>query len=385
MGTTAAMRVHAEFEGGNLGSAEIVSPAHLRFRARADSSPRPLWFYFCIEDARVPSVRCELLNADECFGPRTAWPLVRPVYSPDGCRWQRLERAHYTGVGTPSGIFGFTVPVVGPTTFVAYSHPYTTADLQTLMEQLAPQPGLTHTKLALSGEGRALSLLTFGDRHRARASVWVLGRQHAGECPASYTMEGLLRRLAEEGSQAADREVLIQTVPLIDLDGVFHGRYGKDQQPVDFNRDWRPQPAREETAAVLRAMRESHARYPVRLVLDIHASHHGDTDCYLFGDRMAGEGSGKQSATSRTLERRLLSLLVQLGPARIGFRETDLRVAPAPVHSARGFLAQEFGCPAYTVEMSYHLAQSGHYLTETDYRDFGAAMGEALLILFARD
>ncbi len=382
MGNTTAMRVHAEFEGGNLGSIEIVSPAHIRFTARADTSPRPLWFYFCIAGARVPSVRCELLNADNCFGPRSAWSLARPVFSPDGYRWRRLEKVYYTpGANTP-GVFGFTVPVAGPTTFVAYAHPYTTADLQSLLRQVTSRPGVRHTLLAASGEGRPLSLLTIGDLRRARASVWILARQHAGESPASHAMEGVLRRLAEASGDAA-QQVLFQVVPLIDLDGVFHGRYGKDQLPVDFNRDWRAQPTLPETGAILQAMREIHVQHPIQLVLDIHASHHGDTDCYLFGERRNVDDSDIPGSPNRNLERRLLSLIAKYGPAQVGFRETDLRISPAPPNSARGFLARAFGCPAYTVEMSYHLSQSGRYLTEADHREFGVALAEALLTLFS--
>src|SRR5688500_9638100 len=75
-----AFRVLTDFESGNVGEVFIVSPSHLRFMAPLDRSPYPLWFYFCIEGAHAPSVRCDLANADVCLGPRRGWSGARPVF-----------------------------------------------------------------------------------------------------------------------------------------------------------------------------------------------------------------------------------------------------------------------------------------------------------------
>src|SRR5687768_15173300 len=87
---TRGLSVRADFEGGNVDAVEVLGPDRLRFAARADGSPRPLWFYFRIEGTRAPLVRCELTNADDCLGPREGWETARPVYSPDGISWHRV-------------------------------------------------------------------------------------------------------------------------------------------------------------------------------------------------------------------------------------------------------------------------------------------------------
>src|SRR3954463_4568851 len=94
-GPSPGPHVGVDFPGGNAEGARFMSPGHLRFAARADSSPRPLWFYFEIRDAGVPGVRCALVNADECLGPRLGWRTARPVFSADGGPWQRVTRAQY--------------------------------------------------------------------------------------------------------------------------------------------------------------------------------------------------------------------------------------------------------------------------------------------------
>ena len=73
----------------------FLAPDCIRFSARADSSPRPLWFYFEIHGATVPAVRLELANADQCLGPRLGWRLARPVYRAAGGTWERVTQAEY--------------------------------------------------------------------------------------------------------------------------------------------------------------------------------------------------------------------------------------------------------------------------------------------------
>ncbi len=373
---SAAEGFHArvDFEGANAEGVTVVSPAHIRFAARADSSPRPLWFYFCLEGARVPAVRCDLINADRCLGPRHGWGSVRPVFSGDGRTWERLARADYVDEGSGAGYFTFTVPVVGPRTYVAYSYPYTTADLGTLLSAIPNRQGLQQGELCRSAEGRPIPYLKLGNHESPEYSVWILGRQHAGEAPASYVVDGLVQSLTrlEPLVLQALAETALHVVPMVDVDGVFHGRYGKDEQPVDFNRDWRDQPVRPETGALLRAIRASHGQCPVDLVLDIHASHHGDTSCYAFG--VAPEEAPVLAARQSHFAR----CLAEESPPAVDFRETDLRSGHQPVGSARVYLGSTFQVPALTLEMSYHLSQSGVYLTPRHYREFGAALVRAL-------
>lgn len=374
-----ALAVHTDFEGGNAAEIEVLSPSHLRFAARADSSPRPMWFSFCLQDARAPAVRCDLVNADRCLGPRSGWATARPVFSPDGVTWQRVARANYVEERPGSGLFSFTVPIVSRATYVAYCYPYTTTDLEAFLKRLSLSDRLRNGELCRSGEERPVRHLRLGNQETPERTVWVLARQHAGETPGSYAMEGMLRELCTGASALAPLldSTAFHLVPMLDVDGVYHGRYGKDQEPVDYNRDWRDYPVLPETVALLRAIRESHQRAPVGLVLDLHAPHHGDTSIYLFGH------PPECGQTLTEAQSRLVQSLCHTVSPRVGFRAADLRTDYRPDRSAREYLWRSLQIPVITVELSYHLSQNGNYLTPEDYRQFGGALIQAMPEFFA--
>jgi hypothetical protein len=270
--------------------------------------------------------------------------------------------------------------VVGLKTYVAYSYPYTTADLAALLQTLPDRQGLQQAELCRSAENRPVPYLRLGNHETPRQSVWIIARQHAGETPASFVVEGMVQWMARLDPRVmqALSHTAFHVVPMVDVDGVFHGRYGKDEQPVDFNRDWRDPPVRPEIRALVKAIRASNARHPVDGVLDVHASHHGDTSCYMFGAPQPEGKDGEDGEDAFERQGRLVRCLAGEAPPDIGFRETDLRAEPPPARSARQYLSELLRAPVLTMEMSYHLAQSGETLTPRHYRDFGAALARAL-------
>jgi hypothetical protein len=311
------------------------------------------------------------MNAETCLGPAPGWRNARPVYSADGVDWRRAEAAEYL---PHRGRFRFYVPVIGRSVWIAYCYPYTAADLTAFLARL-PQVGAA-TEFCRSEGGRSVPYVRLGNHETPRKSVWILARQHAGETPASFVAEGLLDRLATTEAEAL-RELAVHVAPMVDVDGVEEGRFGKDQEPVDFNRDWRDIPVRPAVRAVLDQIRGSQRKAPVQLVLDLHAPHQGDPVCYFFGDDSHRFGKPDSQIRSRFLE-----LLSQEGSERVGFRPTDIRETPAPRGSARQFLTNQLCAPVLTLEMSYHQAQSGHFLTPHDYRAFGVALARVIARLF---
>ena len=369
-----APRARADFESGSIGEAVFLSPSRLQFTASAGSSRRPRWFYFALENCGVPAVRCELTNADECLGPRQDWRHARPVFSADGRHWERVARTEYVEDSPDAGHFAFTVPIVGFTTYVAYCYPYTTTDLAALLGGLPERQGLRVEELCRTESGRGIPYLKLGNHRDPAHNVWLLARQHAGETPASFTVEGLIQWFCRLEPPVLESlgDTAYHIVPMVDVDGVAMGRYGKDQAPVDFNRDWRDRPVLPEIAALLNAIRKAHEQRPTDLVVDIHAPHHGDQECYLFGygSQEDPELLARQDQFHRAL--------VEVCPPAIGMRPIDLRVRPTPEHSARDYLRRALSVPVMTLEVSYHRAQAGGYLTPRDYRDFGAAVALAL-------
>ena len=370
-------KVTADFEGGNVDGVAILAPNHIRITARPDLSPKPLWFYFCLENAPGSSVRIDLANADECLGSRAGWLNARPVFSGDGVHWQRVARTNYVGDPNERGYFTFTVPVVGSRTQVAYCYPYGPSQLQALLEELDSRgcPEFRHRIICETSEGRPIPMVTIGPPTKAQASVWLLGRQHAGETPPSFVLAGLLRWLAgdDETAVQARQRWAFHCLPMLDVDGAFRGRFGKDEAPLDMNRDWQDEPRRLETTAGITAIHESWRETPYDLLIDLHASHHGDTRCYFFGLRST------QSEVLYRRQSRFLAHLAEAAPAATGFKATDLRDREPPEHSLREWAWRRHGGLAMCLELSYHLSQSGRHLSVKDYEEFGQALGRALV------
>jgi predicted deacylase len=217
-------------------------------------------------------------------------------------------------------------------------------------------------------------VVRLGALSRPRHGVWVIARQHAGETPASFVVEGLLEWAAGDDPRAETlrAQAALHIVPLVDVDGVFDGRYGKDRGPVDFNRDWCDAPAHPQVAALIEEAAAWAAAHPYDLLIDLHASHHGETACFIFADE-AGEPVARVAA-----RRRLMEQLAAESPVEVGFRADDVRQREAPPGSARDHQARRHGVLVLCLEISYHFARSGGLLTPEIYRVFGASLGRAL-------
>src|SRR4051794_35499028 len=195
------MRLHADFEGGNLGAWETLGPGAVRVSADPGASPRPLWFYFQAEAVDAPELAVELANAADCLGPRHGWNNARPVYQLPGEPWRRSAPGRYqeaepsTGAPRP-GTFHFSVPAPGGAVAVAYCFPYTLADLDAFRRRLGSQRRLCWEVAGQSAAGRPVRIgSVVAAQPPAAASLWVVARQHAGESPASFALEGMVEAL----------------------------------------------------------------------------------------------------------------------------------------------------------------------------------------------
>jgi predicted deacylase len=262
---------------------------------------------------------------------------------------------------------------VGRHTYVAYAYPYGAADLARCLSACAERGDVDIRYLCSTEEGRPVPMVRVGTRAQPRHGIWVIARQHAGETPASFVAEGLLDWATgdDPGAAGLRADTALHVVPMVDRDGVFHGRYGKDRGPVDFNRDWSGVPSHPAIASLIRETMAWAAEHPYDLLIDLHAPHHGETACFVLADE-AGEPEGLTTA-----RRALLELLAGESPPEVGFRADDIRQRVAPPGSARDHQTRLHGVLVLCLEISYHFARSGGLLTPELYRRFGAALGRA--------
>lgn len=93
--------------------------------------------------------------------------------------------------------------------------------------------------------GLNVSLLTIHERDEISAEnkkcVVVSGRAHPGESNGSYMMEGFIRFISGESSEARilRKKIVFKVVPMLNPDGVVVGNHRTGLSGKDFNREFK--------------------------------------------------------------------------------------------------------------------------------------------------
>ncbi len=262
------------FDGGNGEVTFVDLPnwtVHLRPELKG-SSPYRAWFYFKVS------------NLSDARETRFTFPgtsfFTQPWYSYDDEHWSALP-------ALGGGLFGTTFSE--DEVWIAHSIPYDTRHQDRLIDDLtrAPRPVTLRaflgprvrvTTLATSEGGRAIPLIEItapaaGPAElAARRGIWILGRQHAWEASGSWMVDGLARWLvsSDPRADALLERARVFLVPIVDVDSVVLGASGKDQAPIDFNRDWRAAPHWNAVRAAARATAAQAAHGSYDLFIDSH-------------------------------------------------------------------------------------------------------------------
>ncbi|NLW49770.1 MAG: hypothetical protein GXY85_02860 [Candidatus Brocadiaceae bacterium] len=355
----------------------------VRFLSEARTSPQPLWFHLeCTGAAEGARLEFRWENAGACLGLHSPDLLahVRPVVRRDEGPWQRVGPVRVRRL--PHGEHGvsFETPAGRRRTCAAFCYPYGPADLAATLHEIG-RPW-RRTVLCPTAAGNPLPRLAAApDRRTGRApSAYFLARQHAGETPGSWVLDGLLRAVSAERRGGPLRRVAWHVVPFADLDGVVQGNYGKDSQPVDFNRSWNAVPMRHEVLAIQRDAGRVVASAGPCLLVDLHAPAGGERQFYQF---VAHPG---RPAEQREAQRSVLRALARQFPG----------VEPDALRRENGYQARAEtrwdgnhtvtnwawdrlgGTPAVTIETTYLCLADGHYLEPADYRQLGGKVAVAI-------
>jgi predicted deacylase len=161
---------------------------------------------------------------------------------------------------------------------IAFCYPYGLPELEALVRDCGGY--WQADTIGVSQRARPLTRLSNspGQVDGSRPGLYLVARQHSGETPGSWVLDGLLRHLATLGERAP----LVWAVPLSNMDGVEQGDYGKDNFPYDVNRAWGSPPMRHETLVIQRDMQRWKARCKPTLGLDFHAPGASEADGAYF-------------------------------------------------------------------------------------------------------
>ena len=241
----------------------------MSFSPDPHGGPECLWFCFRVHFAAPnPASRVSLVlkHAENALGGEQM-EHFRPVVRCDENAWVRLgaPRVHTLPDGRREA--EWTIQPPERTADVALCYPY---GPENVLDLLKDCPGhLTGDTIGVSQQARPLLRVSndYGRPGGDRPGVYVVARQHSGEVPGSWVLDGFLRALAERGQQAP----LVWGVPLSNIDGVMEGDYGKDNFPYDLNRAWGQPPMRHEVLVIQRDVYRWKQRCRPALGLDFHA------------------------------------------------------------------------------------------------------------------
>ena len=373
-----SLKVYTRFPGGNAVDVEVLEGGptpEIRFASDPCGGPEALWFNFRLvetapDPARQTKVRLTWKHFDNVLGAAEPATCV-PVCQPAGQAWMRLRQGDEAR--TPDGCrqVAWWVQHPAPSTEIAFCFPYGAADVRALLDRY--QEYWQSAVIGLSQGGRPIVRLhnSAGAPGGSQPGIYLVARQHAGETPGSWVLDGFMRHLA----QIRKAGYVVWAVPLADVDGVARGHFGKDGFPYDLNCAWGQPPMRHETLVMRNDVARWKARCRPMLALDLHAP----GACEREG--VYAYASGKPDSPLAAEETKWCNLLqneLQAEFAAPEFKRAMNHRSRWPTPSFTSFLRDELGVPALAIETPYSHA-GGNVLTQKSYREIGRRLALGIL------
>jgi predicted deacylase len=201
--------------------------------------------------------------------------------------------------------------------------------------------------------------------------IYVVARQHSGETPGSWVLDGFLRHL----SQLRKAGFVIWVVPFANIDGIIEGHYGKDAFPYDLNRAWGSPPMRHETHVIRHDVKRWKACCRPILALDLHAPGACERDgVYAF----VSDHADSPIATEETKWCNVMQQELKPEYAAPEFKRVAKYASRWETPSFAAFMRSEIGVPSLIIETPYsHTA--GGILSQNSYREIGRRLAQGVL------
>lgn len=289
------LSVSDAFENGNIEKVSIDNDRHyLKVRSSLkNGDTKRIWLYGHIEGIKEGKLlTIEILYESKSF----LMPYI--VYSYDNQHWQTLEETENTG---NSRIFEHKFDK--DKVYIATSYPYTYTMLRHFIGNHFYQSPESHfSYIGYSEQGRPVPYLAIVPNRQTtpKGVIWILGRQHTMEAPASHFTEGVMQFLISNSDTASRfrKQFELHVVPMVDVDQVVAGGNGKDQKPVDFNRSWQGNTHWQAIQAIKSRMFETASEAPLVGLFDLHSPYPLNNGSHYY-DRCYGDSACK--ADIRTL------------------------------------------------------------------------------------
>ncbi|MCP5488944.1 MAG: hypothetical protein H7A43_09890 [Verrucomicrobia bacterium] len=368
------LKFSSRFPGGNAAAYDIDTSGampEVRFTSDPCGGVDALWFHFRLEES-APSpgdnerkIRLVWNFVDGLYGVDDSLSCV-PVLMAPGQPWVRLKQGEESRTPDGQRQLAWTLPYPTPLVEVALSFPYLPGDLSALLKK--SREYWIQEPIGLTQGGRILHRLrshsaSGGGRH---PGIYILARQHGGETPGSWVLDGLLRHFAQIRKGGYD----LWVVPFADLDGCLRGHFGRNGSPVDLDQSWGPEPQRHEARVIDHDLQRWKTRCNPILALDLQSP--GVSERAGVKGTMTGQAD---HPLARAETKWCNVFQSELQPA---FAADDFKRNEDEPGSFTAHLRNEHQVPAVKLSIPYAHCGS-NLLTQKNYREIGQLIAKAIL------
>lgn len=344
-----ALHISTAFDSGSIEVLRLDDPQTIELAIRRDNAAEfAQWFHFALHGAAGQAVALRFINAGASAYPK-GWEGYRVMASHDRQHWFRIDTDFDGQVMTAR-----TTPLT-QVMYFAYFEPYSWEQHLDLLASAAQSPHASQEYLGATLDGRDMGLLLLTDASAPipldqRRKVWVIARQHPGETMAEWFVEGMLERLLDTDdavSRLLLQRCVFHVVPNMNPDGSVRGNLRTNAAGANLNREWAaPTMERSPEVALVRARM---LQTGVDLCLDVH----GD-EVLPYNFVVGSEGNPGYTERVAVQEDAFKAAWIASCP---DFQDTHHYERDAPgaanLTLATNWVAQQFGCLAFTIEMPF--------------------------------
>ncbi|CAD8196837.1 unnamed protein product [Paramecium pentaurelia] len=249
------------------------------------------WFYFSIsnKNSTLSNIKLSIINInkDMCFYRQGMKILINECnyWRKDSLglsfKKNNIQRNNSTFYYSLS--FNYTFIEQG-TVYFASNYPYTYSNLQTFISSkyLVYDKILKVKNIITSQAGNEIQIITItNDNKDQKQGLLFIGRQHPGETPSSFVIEGIINALLSAEADELRNKFVIKIIPMLNVDGVVHGNQRCGLGGFDLNRKWGCN--RDDTLnEIEKLITNFNENYPIQLILDIHG-HSKKLSAFFYG------------------------------------------------------------------------------------------------------
>ncbi len=371
-----AIRVLNRFPGANVRVLALpqATGGELVFTPDPHGGPAALWFDFRIEDPDPPVPVPETLVLTLRFfdvPPGKINPEhCRPVIRETGKSWNRLRAPAVTTLDDGQALLHWTIPYPTSRVEIALSHPYGRDELDVMLNRAK---GYWREEcIGLTQGGRLLTRLDNRVDGKGKGSavprgLYLLARQHPGETPGSWILDGMLETL----SRARPANWCVWSTPFANLDGVIAGdQAGGGTAELA----WASPPLRYEGAVLQADISRWAERCRPELVVDLQASGIRDNDGIHVSVAPATPDAERNRLAWINIMQQALGSEFAADP----FARMTENTASIDATGLSEYVHKACGCCALTIKTPYTICRET-LMTPKQYREAGRRLAQAIL------